>query len=147
MSECVSEGTQIALYADDTKIWRKIVNWTDHEILQLNINALNDWVVMNKMQFHPKKCKVLSVSNSTTGSNILCKLPFQTYIYTLNGIDLDFTDNEKDLGVIVTSTLSWEENILALCAKASSRLGLTKRTLHFIKDDKQKRAFYLALHS
>ena len=27
MSDCVSEGTQIALYADDTKIWRRIAYW------------------------------------------------------------------------------------------------------------------------
>ena len=66
-------------------------------------------------------------------------------IYTLNGIDLDFAKSEKDLGVVVTSDLCWEDNILALCTKARSRLGLMRRTLQFIKDHKQKRAFYLAL--
>ena len=63
----------------------------------------------------------------------------------MNGTELSYVENELDLGVIVTTKLNWEENILALCTKASSRLGLMKRTLHFIKDSKQKRAFYLAL--
>ena len=146
MSECVSEGTMIALYADDTKIWRKIVSWHDHEILQHDIDMLQNWAERNKMNFHLDKCKVLSVHNRASENGIWSScLPFQVFIYTLNGIDLDFVKSEKDLGVIVTSNLGWEENILALYTKASSRLGLMKRTLRFIKDRKQKRAFYLAL--
>ena len=98
------------------------------------------------MKFHPNKCKVLSVSNRAADNSVWSIwLPFQTFVYTLNGIDLDFVKSDKDLGVLVTSNLSWDENILALCTKASSRLGLMKRTLSFIKDDKQKRAFYLSL--
>ena len=145
MAECVSEATQVALYADDTKIWRRIENWRDYEILQRDIDALHDWAVSNKMKFHPKKCKVLSVSNRASENSMWSMFPFQSFFYTLNGTELDFAENEKDLGVIVTSDLNWEGNILALCLKASSRLGLMKRTLHFIKDCKQKRAFYLAL--
>ncbi len=146
MSTCISEDTNIALYADDTKIWRRIENWCDHETLQCDIDALHGWAVRNKMKFHPKKCKVLSISNKATESNVWSKIfPFQTFFYTLDGIELDFPKSEKDLGIVVTNDLSWEENVLALCVKASSRLGLMKRTLRFIKDRKQKRAFYLAL--
>ena len=146
MSECVSEGTDIALYADDTKMWRKIVSWSDHEILQRDIDALHSWAQRNKMKFHPNKCKVLSISNrASENSTWISMFPFQSFVYTLNEIELDFVKSEKDLGVHVTSDLNWEENIHALCTKASSRLGLMKRSLRFIKDRKQKRAFYLAL--
>ena len=34
MQNRVSTGTQITLYADDTKLWRRIVTPNDHEILQ-----------------------------------------------------------------------------------------------------------------
>ena len=145
MSECISEGTNIMLYADDTKIWRKIEIWNDHIILQNDINALYEWSVMNKMNFRPQKCRVLSVARRTRGDNIWDLFPFQTYFYNLNDIDLDYVDSEKDLGVIVNTLLNFGENILALLPKASSRLGLVKRTLHFVKDQKKKRAFYLAL--
>ena len=50
---CVSDGTNIALYADDTKIWRKIVNETDCILLNNDINSLNNWAIRNKMRFHP----------------------------------------------------------------------------------------------
>ena len=46
MQNCVSSGTKIALYADDTKIWRHI-----------DINALYQWSVKNKMRFHTKNVK------------------------------------------------------------------------------------------
>ena len=43
MTEVVSNDTHIALYADDTKIWRQIRTWEDHITLQLDIDALNTW--------------------------------------------------------------------------------------------------------
>jgi len=46
---------------------------------------------------------------------------------------------------MMTSTLNYNEHSLKLYSKASSRLGLLKRALHFVKDQKQKRAFYLAI--
>ena len=148
MFEQVSDGTDIALYADDTKIWRKIVGWSDHIILQQDIDALQKWAVENKMKFHPDKCKVVSISNRASEHLIIqmwSMLPFLSFVYTLNGSSLDFSESEKDLGVIVTTDLNWDENLHTLYQKASSRLGLMKRTLHFIKDSRQKRAFYLSL--
>ena len=145
ISEVISDGTNIALYADDTKIWRKIECWNDHNILQNDIDALYSWSVAHKMKFHPQKCKVLSVARKCRSDSIWRNFPFQFFFYKLNGTDLDYVDNEKDLGVIVNTNLTWGDNTTALCLKASSRLGLVKRTVHFIKDRKQRRAFYLSL--
>ncbi len=71
MADYVSEGTKIALYADDTKMWRKIINWSDHEILQNDIDSLHSWAERNKMKFHPDKCKVLSISNRASESGTM----------------------------------------------------------------------------
>ena len=57
----VSPGTKIALYADDTKIWRQMQSKYDYDILQSDINSLYEWSVRNKMRFHPDKCKILSI--------------------------------------------------------------------------------------
>ena len=145
MFSCVSEGTDIMLYADDTKIWRRIETWEDHLILQHDIDMLFEWSLLNKMTFHPMKCKVLTVENSSRSENTWSMLPFNVFFYILNENELDSVDNEKDLGVIVNNRLNWDEHLLALLLKASSRLGLTKRTLRFVKDVKQKRVFYLVL--
>ena len=70
----ISENTQIMLYADDTKIWRYILAPIDHEILQRDIDSLNAWATLDKMKFHPEKCKILSINNFNY--NILQELPF-----------------------------------------------------------------------
>ena len=41
MINCVSNGTHILLYADDTKIWREIRSLEDQYALQCDIDALN----------------------------------------------------------------------------------------------------------
>ena len=147
MNEAVSSDTMSALYADDTKIWRKICYWQDHEILQKDITALYEWSVRNKMKFHPQKCKVVPIAPKGRGhDNIWDQVfAFNIFYYNLNGAELHFVESEKDLGVLVTTNLSWTEQILALYSKASSRLGLLKRTLHFTNCPQQKRAFYLAI--
>ena len=60
--ENVSDGTNIALYADVTKIWRKITSEEDCIILNRDIDTLHTWAEVNGMKFHPKKCKVMSIS-------------------------------------------------------------------------------------
>ena len=55
--EQISPGTSIALYADDTKIWRRILSYADCEILNRDIDALYKWATANKMKFHPKNVK------------------------------------------------------------------------------------------
>lgn len=63
MLECVSEGTNIALYADDTKIWREIIDSNDHFALQKDIDSLYNLYVQNKMIFHPSKYIAVSTFN------------------------------------------------------------------------------------
>ena len=147
ISEEVSNGTHIVLYADDSKIWRNIHCWNDHEILQNDISALYKWSVRNKMKFHAKKCKVLPIAPTGKGLDNYWDLifPFNIFYYNLNGVQLQFVESEKDLGIMVTKNLSWVEQLNALYSKASSRLGLLKRTLYFVKCPKQKRNFYLAI--
>jgi hypothetical protein len=111
MFSCVSEGTNIALYADDTKIWRKILSFSDHYVIQNDINKLYDWSVRNKMIFHPKKCKVLSV---TLQRNVLDNLPFNNFVYVLNQSDrfnyIEDVSFEIDLGVEINTRFTWGRN-------------------------------------
>ena len=48
MFDCISDNTNIALYADDTKIWREIIVWDDHLSLQNDIENLLRWTNTNK---------------------------------------------------------------------------------------------------
>ena len=139
---CISEGTNIALYADDTKIWRQINSYNDHFILQSDIDRLHKWSVENKMTFHPSKCKVLPV---TMQCNVLDNLPFNTFWYHLNNVDIDYAPSHTDLGVVLNTKLLFNDHCNQLVSRASSKLGLLIRTCHFTCNRRQKRTFYLAI--
>ena len=85
MHENIDPDTSLLLYADDTKIYREIKCYNDHLILQRDIDALYQWSQVNKMTFHPQKCKVLPV---TLGSPFdwQVSMPFlEKFPYCLNG--------------------------------------------------------------
>ena len=142
MFSSVTADTNIALYADDTKIWRRITQYSDHFILQNDINNLFDWSVRNRMVFHPSKCKALSV---TMQRNALDNLPFNVFYYEINGTGIDYVDSQKDLGVMINTNLTWGPHYNMLVPQASSKLGLLRRTCHFTTSLRQKRSFYLAI--
>ena len=140
--EQISPGTSIALYADDTKIWRKILSYADCETLNRDVKALNVWAIANKMKFHPKKCKVLTVSLKHPNYYIL---PFDRFSYELDNDIIDYVTEQTDLGVTVTNRMIWKKQPDKIIMKANRQLGLIRRTCHFIRNITQKRSLYIAL--
>ena len=139
----IDKTTSICLYADDTKIWRKINSEFDCKQLQNDINTLHKWSIKNKMRFNATKCKVLQIHNNEP----LCtrELPLAKYFYYMNNEIIDFTESEKDLGVMVNSKFKWDHHQQKVLNKAHQMLGITKRTCHFITDQKKRRLLYLSL--
>ena len=86
----INSETNIALYADDTKIWRPIKSELDQKLLQSDINSLNQWAQANKMKFHPKKCKVLSIGCKPSPLEML---PFTKFYYHLGENILEYAEN------------------------------------------------------
>ena len=142
----ISKDTKIALYADDTKIWRRIRTPEDHHILQSNINALNEWALLNKiykMKFHPGKCKILSVNSFYR--NLFQELPFYFFPYQLDNTILDYAPEEKDLGILVTSKFSFKGHQTYILNKAVTQFNLLRRTCHFVNNVRKRRTLYISL--
>ena len=139
----IHDGTNILMYADDTKIWRQMDSYDDHITLQLDIDYLHDWSLNNKMKFHPSKCKVLMVSKFNPP--LINDLPFVQFYYKMGNDLLNYAESEKDLGITINRTLNFTEHANILYSKANQRLGLLKRTCHFIHSLTKKRALYLAM--
>ena len=139
----LSPGTNLALYADDTKIWRNILSEDDHLILQKDIDYLNNWATTNKMRFHPGKCKVLSVAMSPPPLYDI--LPCVQFMYAMGTSILNYTFLEKDLGVDITPRLNFSNQCDRLYSKANQQLGIVRRNCHFINDIKRRRVLYISL--
>ncbi|HBI40457.1 MAG TPA: hypothetical protein DDY16_05865 [Tenacibaculum sp.] len=138
----INSGTNIALYADDTKIWRPIKSERDQELLQSDINSLDQWAQANKMRFHPKKCKVLSIGCKPSPLEML---PFTKFYYHLGENLLEYAENEKDLGVIINCKLNFDEQRENLLTTAKQKFGLLRRTCNFVCDIRRRRVLYLTL--
>ena len=65
--------------------------------------------------------------------------------YTLEGSILTRVAEERDLGVIITSTLSWDSHIHTITAKVNKLLGLLKRTCPLLTDVSVRCSMYLSL--
>ncbi len=48
----------------------------------------------------------------------------ETNRYVIDGTLIDFTDNYKDLGILVSSTLDWSNHYSLICSKAYGALNL-----------------------
>lgn len=111
-------SSNFLLFADDVKIFSRINSTQDHEALQQTLNNIVTWCTSNAMELNVSKCCVMTFSRG--GQR-------QLLSYNINGACLRREDKIKDLGVMITPTLSPNEHIIHITAKASSLLGFVFR--------------------
>jgi hypothetical protein len=136
LPENLNNQTLCGIFADDTKIGRRITTIEDNKQLQSDINALKKWGDSWGLKFNPSKCKHLKISTNQTTEN---------HEYTLNNQTLEQVDDMIDLGITVSSDLKWNKHILNTCKKAEGRLWLVVRTIGFYSPIKAKKAAYIAM--
>ena len=66
-------------------------------------------------------------------------LPYDRFPYCLGDIFLDYVEFEKDLGVYISTKLSWAEQSDAPASKAKRRHGMVKTNCHFVDNVSQKK--------
>ena len=71
------------------------------------------------MKFNSKKFKYLAITKEKN---------FVDSTYTLNGSQIMSVKTEKELGVYVSTKLSWNNHIDVIISKANTMLGMIKRT-------------------
>ena len=114
------------LFADDSKIFRKIVNPDDRVALQEDLNKLREWSRKWMLEFNESKCKVMHISLRKTNPE---------YVYYMNDKVLDKTELEKDLGVFVASNWKTSAHVAKVAARANSMLGRIRHTFTYINKD------------
>jgi hypothetical protein len=112
------------MFADDTKVFKDISDIEGNKILQNDMQELENWSDKWLLRFHPNKCKVLSAGKQKT----------QQYRYTLCNKELQYSNKEKDIDVVVDNQLNFEDHMNEKINKANSIMGLIRRTFTYIDE-------------
>ena len=108
------------MFADDTKLWCRITTNADCTVLQDDLDRLQSWSDTWQLKFNADKCKVMNIGHS-----------FQTKYYmgeSSGRKELESVQQERDLGVIITSDLKSSSQCVKSAATARRVLAMVRRT-------------------
>ena len=109
--------SDIILFADDVKLFKKIRNPENAVQLQIDIDSLAMWCEVNGMILNVDKCKMMTFYRGS----------LMTYSYTIGNNALQRLESFKDLGVIMDPKLRFNLHINFTINKANGVLGFIKR--------------------
>jgi ribonuclease P/MRP protein subunit RPP40 len=96
MDDTVEHLVSILLkFADDTKLGKKVMTERERQELQEALDRLCEWASMWGMQFNVSKCKVMHMGHTNP-----------KFSYSMNGHELEETEEERDIGVVISSNRS-----------------------------------------
>ena len=104
---------KISKFADDTKLCH--ISRNPDEVLQLqeDLNRLVDGANTWQMNFNIDKCAVMHIGHNNIQHN-----------YTMENQQLLATENQRDLGITITTDLKWQIQTKKSCKTANRVLAL-----------------------
>ena len=120
ISSSLSPGTSSSSFADDTRIWRGVRTREDCQQLQSDMENIYSWAENINMQFNSKKFEWVRYSGKSQG-------PVYQYLAP-DGSSIEQEDSLRDLGVVLSSDLSFNLQIEKVVLTASQMVGWGLRT-------------------
>ena len=125
--------SQQFFFADDTKCYKSIYHSSDHLHLQSNLNLHYSWSIRSNLLFSLSKILFTSFKSTIATS------------YSIGANILPKTETHRDLGVIISSNLSWELHYHHIFGKAYKVLGLLQHTFSNSININSKKQLYISL--
>ena len=107
-------------FTDDTKLCHRAKNADDIMELQEDINKLVEWANKWQMNFNLDKCSVMRIGHNNIQSN-----------YNMSNQQLPTTDQQRDLGIIITKDLKWQKQTEKSCKTAYRVLEFIARNFRY----------------
>lgn len=115
----VSITTTVAMFADDTLLYKPVFSRGDLVAFQSDIHHLVDWVKARKLRLNVGKTKSMLISR---------KRKREPLVLEVDGTVIEEVGSVKYLGVTVTSDLTWNEHITNICARGKRLTGFLYRS-------------------
>ena len=100
--------SKVSKFADDTKLGANVSSPEGVQQLQSDLQKLGEWSEKWQMPFNLAKCKVMHIGHSNPRSD-----------YSLLGRDIEETELEKDLGVLISSDLKFSKQCIEVEKKST----------------------------
>jgi len=110
----------IIKFADDTKGAKIIMGPEDCEKLQQALDCMCDWADKWGMAFNFAKCKVMHVGKNNPNHE-----------YFMRGVKIGTTEEERDIGVVITKNLKPSAQCAKAAGRASSVLNQIGKNFHY----------------
>uniref|UniRef100_A0A8C8RQ22 Reverse transcriptase domain-containing protein n=1 Tax=Pelusios castaneus TaxID=367368 RepID=A0A8C8RQ22_9SAUR len=111
----IKSGTVLIKFADDPKLGGIANTEKDRDTIQKDLDDLITWSIRNRMKFKNGKCKIMHL-----GTN-------KHFSYKLGTHQLEWTEEEKDLGVLVDHRMTMSRQCDVALKKANAVLGCIRR--------------------
>lgn len=115
--------SEILLFADDVKVFRKINSHEDAMALQNDIDTIYNWCVVNDLELNNNKCESMTFTRKPQAT-------IYQFLYKLNQMALPKVSSCKDLGITFDSKLSFELHYKNITSRAYKILGFISRSLN-----------------
>ena len=132
----VVQHSLMLMFADDTKCGKLVRSPLDSFQLQADLDAMCSWSKEWKLEFKVCKCILMRCCS---------KVAPVSSTYTLNGLEIEVRSEYKDLGVIVSSNLSFGAHYQHIISRAYRVLGLLRRTFSSNTNLREKKRLYVSL--
>lgn len=113
------KNVSILMYADDLKLYKKIVNYDDVICMQSALDQLCNWCKTNNLKMNKKKLRFLSCDRST---NVI-----RNPTYRFDDTTITETDIHKDLGIFIDKRLDFKKHMDYIINTSFCALGFIKR--------------------
>ena len=107
-------------FADDTKIGQSMATDEDRQKLVMALRNLHSWAETWGMEFNAGKCKVMHFGINNP-----------RHQYSMGGQVLETTEEEKDIGMVVTSNLKPSRQCAKAASTAAAVLSQISRAFHY----------------